>query len=107
MPSSETSFIFSSMLLLGFISTMFVLASGMFPELNIMTMFNPIVFGGGLGTTAIACASIGGVACAASAGAFVVINYLTTTNIYLAVFLITPIYVTLAYIVARLARGGG
>ena len=103
---AETAFITFFIVFVSVLVFLLPQMSSSFPQQNLGGLFfDAGVFGAGIVGTGIACASFGGITCAIGAGAFLVISYLTVPSILAVVF--TPILAIYAYVLARLARGGG
>ena len=77
----DYKFILTLMVFLGFVGLLVANASISIPEIKgIITGLDPTLFGAGVATTAIACATLSGVACATGGVGFTIINTLTSNN---------------------------
>jgi type II secretory pathway component PulF len=103
---AETAFITTLMVFIAVLVFLLPAMAETFPGQGLGNMFfNASVFAIGVVGTGIACASFGGIACAAGVGVFGIASYLAVPPILSVIFI--PLLAVYAYILARLARGGG
>ena len=103
---AETAFMMTFMVFIAVLVFLLPQMSSTFPAQNLGNIaFDGVVFAAGVVGTGIACASFAGIACAIGVGVFAIVSYLTIPAILATLFV--PIMAVYAYILARLARGGG
>lgn len=103
---AETAFITTFMVFIAVLVFLLPQMAGSFPGAGLGNIvFDATVFATGMIGTGIACASFAGITCAAGVGIFALVSYLAIPPILATIFI--PILAVYAYILARLARGGG
>lgn len=103
---SSVKVLFAIMLFVSFIGFITAQIQATFPSFQIMTGFDFAVFTVSLLGVAGTCAIVTGIPCAGAMGFFIFATFFIFSNPMLSV-LFAPITVVVAYIVARLGRGGG
>lgn len=104
---AETAFIFTMVIII-VLGTWFTLQiSPRYPQFQFITGFSALVMVGSFVGVAGACAIATGLPCAAALIAATGLTFFLTPNPLVSLLIFTPITVTLAYIISRLAKGGG
>lgn len=104
---AETPFVFGILIFFTFLAFMTVLIQSSNPEFELMSTFDAAFLGGSLIGVAGTCVVATGLPCAGALIFFSVLQFVVSSNAILSALLFIPLSSTLAYVIARLARGGG
>jgi hypothetical protein len=104
---AETPFIFTMVIIIVFLAWFTTQIQGMYPQFQGITSFDVVYFAGAIVGVAGACAISTGLACAGALGFLSITGFFVVQNTLILSLIFIPIAVTVAYVVSRLARGGG
>ncbi len=105
--STNVNFLVSISVFVGFISLVSLAAITQYPEMAFIIGIDPAVFATELLVVAGTCVIATGIPCAGALIIFTTINVWVATDPIIATLITAPLFVGLAYLVARLARGVG
>lgn len=103
---AETPFVLSLVVILAFISFMSVLIVARYPQFAILSSFDMGFFTANIIIVAGTCVIATGLPCAAALAFFSFTQFFIVQNTVLYSLVFVPLTVTIAYVMARLGRGG-
>lgn len=104
---AETPFILALVIFLAFTIFLTTQIAPRYPQYQVISSFDFAYLGGGLIGVAGACAIATGLACAGALVIFNVLSFFLVSNTLIGTLIFTPLTVVVAYVVSRLAKGGG
>jgi type III secretory pathway component EscV len=104
---SETPFVLSLMIFVAFCLFMTTQIAPRYPEFNLLSGFDALLLGTSFIAIAGACVIATGLPCAAALIFFNALTFFTVGNTLVSLLVFLPLTVTAAYVISRLARGGG
>jgi len=104
---AETPFIITMMVIIVFGIWFTSQIAPRYPQFQFLSGFDAMIFAGAFIGIAGACAIATGLACAGALIFFSATGFLFVQNTLVFLLVFTPIIVTVAYVISRLARGGG
>ena len=104
---TDTPFIFGLMIFIAFLVWLTTQIQASYPQYQTIGAFDMVFFGGQFIAVAGTCALATGLACAGALIFFSVLSFFFVQNTLLSTLVFIPISVTVAYIISKLARGGG
>lgn len=104
---AETPFVLTMMVIIVFGIWFTSQIAPRYPQFQFLSSFDAIFFAGAFLTVAGACAIATGLACAGALAFFSFTGFFFVQNTLVFLMVFTPIVVTIAYVISRLARAGG
>jgi hypothetical protein len=104
---AETPFIFTMAIIIVFLIWFTTQIQGMYPQFQGIQAFDFAYFGGAILGIAGACSISTGLVCGGALLFFSVTGFFIVQNTLIYTMIFIPIALTVAYIISRLARGGG